>query len=455
MNSVLLRRAASYNAASISDIVRGALRASGFDRGWFANLGHPALVVVKPNWVQESHERQPGVWESIITHPEVVVAVVGALAGAMEGRGVIAICDAPHTYATFEKILERGRLVDRLEHLRRKWPELTIESLDLRREIWIRREEVVVERRPNVEDPRGYVKVDLGNESLLYRHRGEGRFYGADYDVGIVNDHHRGETQEYLIAGTAMKCDLFVNLPKLKTHKKTGITCCLKNLVGINGDKNWLPHHTEGSPADGGDEFPDLTWREILEGGLKRRGRALASRSPRLGGWIFRKMRNAGKQVLGGSDRVIRNGNWSGNDTCWRMALDLNRALLHGNLDGSWRAAGQARPYLAIVDGIVGGEGEGPLCADPVRSGVLFAGTDPAVVDAVACRLMGFEPRDIPIVARAFDEHRWPIASQPLEGIRVDDGREGRTIPLQQVSPAVPGGFKPHFGWPDLRRKAA
>ena len=55
-----------------------------------------------------------------------------------------------------------------------------------------------------------------------------------------------------------MKCDLFVNLPKLKTHKKTGITCSLKNFVGINGDKNWLPHHTEGVPANGGDEFPSF-----------------------------------------------------------------------------------------------------------------------------------------------------------------------------------------------------
>jgi hypothetical protein len=35
-----------------------------------------------------------------------------------------------------------------------------------------------------------------------------------------------------------------------------GMTCALKNLVGINANKNWLPHHTEGTPEQGGDQFP-------------------------------------------------------------------------------------------------------------------------------------------------------------------------------------------------------
>ena len=33
--------------------------------------------------------------------------------------------------------------------------------------------------------------------------------------------------------------------------------------------------------------------------------------------------------------------------------------------------------------------------------GVLFAGNNPAIVDAVACRLMGFDPQLFPIVIRA------------------------------------------------------
>jgi uncharacterized protein (DUF362 family) len=412
------------------------------------------LVVVKPNWIQESHEYRPTVWEPVITHPGVVLALLEALAEAMGGRGTICLCDAPHTYADFDAIVRRGGLRDAIRDMKERWPRLDFELLDLRREVWIRKEEVVVERRPTPQDPRGYVRLDLGKESLLYRHAGEGRYYGADYDSRVVNEHHRGEVHEYLISGSPMACDLFVNVPKLKTHKKTGITCCLKNLVGINGDKNWLPHFTEDTPERGGDEFSEDVVAHRVEHYVKKAGQRMASSVPGLGTWLFRKTRNVGKRVLGDSQTVVRAGNWHGNDTCWRMALDLNRALLYGNQDGSWRDAGRPKRYLAFVDGIVGGQGDGPLCPDPVASRVLLAGRNPAVLDAVASRLMGFDPLSLPIVSRAFENHRWPIADRPLEEIVVLDERVGARVPLRRLEPAVPGGFKPHFGWMVLRRSA-
>jgi hypothetical protein len=256
---------------------------------------------------------------------------------------------------------------------------------------------------------------------------------------------------EYLLSGAAIRCDLFVNLPKLKTHKKTGMTCCLKNLVGINGDKNWLPHHTRGSPARGGDEFPDDGWHARVERALKGRGQRWALRSPRFGGWMYRKARRAGMGALGDSENTVRNGNWQGNDTCWRMALDLNRILLYGNPDGTMRDAGRRKPFFAVVDGIVGGEGNGPLCPDAVEANVVVTGTDPAAVDAVCCRLMGFDPGKIPLVREAFAPHRWPVATCSMDEIEVLDERVGRTVSLSEVEPAVEGGFMPHFGWPDIR----
>ena len=302
----------------------------------------------------------------------------------------------------------------------------------------------------NVPDPRGYVELNLAQHSLFYGYAGEGRYYGADYDAGVVNGHHCGLAQEYLLAGTPMGCDLFVNVPKLKTHKKTGITCSLKNLVGINGDKNFLPHHVQGTPRAGGDEFPDERLANRLESRVKRVGFKLALQLPVVGTWSYRKMRNVGKAVLGDSRRTIRNGNWEGNDTCWRMALDLNRALLFGNPDGTWRPADRPRRYLSIVDGIVGGEGDGPLCPDAVASGVLIGGSSPAAVDAVACRLMGYDPALFPIVRHSFDRHPLPIAPCDLEGVTVVDERFGSETPLDQVRPALSRPFRPHFGWKSL-----
>ncbi len=420
-------------------------------RAWLAEARPDRLVVVKPNWIQESHQHDPAVWEPVITHPNLVLAVVGKIAEATQGQGTIALCDAPHTYANFEAILARGRLRDRLQLIQNQWPDLKIEITDLRRETWITQDDVVVDRRPNPHDPRGYTRLNLGRDSLFFGHWGEGHYYGADYDTNELHQHHHGEVHEYLIAGTPMHCDLFVNLPKLKTHKKTGLTCCLKNLVGINGDKNWLPHHCEGTPRSGGDEFPAGGWRVELERALKRVGRRAAQSVPGLGPWLFRQMRSAGKQVLGDSETTIRNGNWFGNDTTWRMALDLNRALLYGNVDGSWRDGTQPKRYLAIVDGIVGGEGNGPIAPDAVNADLLIAGDDPAAVDAVAARLIGYAVDELPIVRHAFDAHRWPIRAHDVDAVRVWDERLADTCTLADLAPAKPGGFRPHFGWTTLR----
>lgn len=410
------------------------------------------LVVVKPNWIQDSHEFRPDVWEPVITHAAVLLTVIEVLAEHMQGRGAIALCDAPNTYADFPAIAARGGLDRALERLRGRFPQLSLEVIDLRREVWLRKEEVVVERRENPHDPRGYTRLDLGRDSLLYGHHGEGRFYGADYDDRVVNRHHHGEVQEYLLAGTPMACDLFVNLPKLKVHKKTGITCCLKNLVGINGDKNWLPHYTQFGPERGGDEYPKQRLANTIETYLKKVGQRFAAAIPGVGPFLYRKVRNTGKTFLGDSEVTLRNGNWIGNDTCWRMALDLNRGLLYGRHDGSFREPPEVRNYIAFVDGIVGGQGSGPLCPDPADSRVMIFGDNPAVVDSVAAHLIGFEPSALPIIRAAFERHRWPIADRPLSEVTVWDGRRGAEIRLEDVEPALEGGFQPHFGWVDVKR---
>ncbi len=54
------------------------------------------------------------------------------------------------------------------------------------------------------------------------------------------------------------------------------------------------------------------------------------------------------------------------------------------------------RPHLAIVDGTVGMEGLGPGAGRARPLGVVLAGTDAYAADAVACRLMGVDARQIP-----------------------------------------------------------
>jgi uncharacterized protein (DUF362 family) len=52
-------------------------------------------------------------------------------------------------------------------------------------------------------------------------------------------------------------------------------------------------------------------------------------------------------------------------------------------------------PDLAIVDGIVGMEGDGPLNGTAKAMGVLVMGCDPVAVDATCCRLMQFDPERV------------------------------------------------------------
>jgi uncharacterized protein (DUF362 family) len=63
--------------------------------------------------------------------------------------------------------------------------------------------------------------------------------------------------------------------------------------------------------------------------------------------------------------------------------------------------AGSVRPGYAIIDGIVGMEGNGPISGEPIASGVLVFADDPVAADAVGASLMGFDPDQIPYLSEA------------------------------------------------------
>jgi len=52
-------------------------------------------------------------------------------------------------------------------------------------------------------------------------------------------------------------------------------------------------------------------------------------------------------------------------------------------------------PDYVVTDAIVAGEGQGPMHAAPVSLGALIAGRSGVAVDAVSCRLAGYEPADV------------------------------------------------------------
>src|SRR5450755_3820244 len=74
---------------------------------------------------------------------------------------------------------------------------------------------------------------------------------------------------------------------------------------------------------------------------------------------------------------------WAGID---RAILDINAAV---------------RPDFAIVDGIIGMEGNGPIQGTSKSCGLLILGDDPVAVDATCVRLMGLRPEKVVYLAKA------------------------------------------------------
>ena len=61
------------------------------------------------------------------------------------------------------------------------------------------------------------------------------------------------------------------------------------------------------------------------------------------------------------------------------------------------------RNTFAIVDGIIGMEGNGPIQGTPKPAGVLVMGSDLVAVDATCCRIMGINPEKVDYLRMAAD----------------------------------------------------
>jgi uncharacterized protein (DUF362 family) len=91
-------------------------------------------------------------------------------------------------------------------------------------------------------------------------------------------------------------------------------------------------------------------------------------------------------------------------------------------------------PDLAIVDGIVGMEGDGPLNGTPKEMGVLVMGCDLVAVDATCCRLMKLDPERVGYLILAGRKKLGLLAERQIE--QVGETIEGRARPFDTV---------PHF----------
>ncbi len=403
-------------------------------------------VFIKPNMIAHKHTNSEA-WIDVITHGSVIRPVVDYVFIALRGEGSITIGDAPQTDSIFDKIIAHMGLPE-LQAYYREHLQFPVELLDLRDEHWIEKDGIYVETVKLQGDPRGGVSVDLGGLSHFEEFDDKNKtYYGAFYDTTETNDHHRGGRHEYAISKTPIDADVFIGIPKLKTHKKCGLTVNLKGLVGINANKNWLPHYCIGSPAEGGDQFPGNGAKGRLENSIVLWMKKHLVKGSRPALFAARKLKKLGYRVFGGTEKVVRSGNWHGNDTVWRMSVDLNRILFYANADGTLRSAGSGKRFFSVVDGVVAMDGNGPVTGDPMNAAVLIAGDNPVAVDAVSAKLMGFDPAKLPIIHCNLGAHELPLFTGGYENILTTSNHAPWHKGLHEWLPSDVLAFRPHFGW--------
>lgn len=350
MHRVAIEHADNYRIEIIKNTLRKCFDDLGFPkRNPLEGVVHPGdTVFIKPNWVASRWRAScphKDTLYCVITHPHVIEAVADFVAEALNGKGKIIIGDNPSIDADFRELME----FTEIEKIKEKYT-IPVQILDLRPlvcdDLKKYGKKNLMVSQPG--DPAGMVKVNLGRDSLLYG-LDSTRFRGVFDERDETIASHTGETQLYTYARSLYDADVYISIPKLKTHQKVGATLNLKGLVGTISNKNQLVHWQVGYPEIQGDEYPS---REEYEAGQ--------------------------------SANVKHRGAWPGNDTIWRMVGDLYKGMKQ-----------KERRYFSVIDGIVAGEGQGPFCPTSKNANTIIVGEDLLATDIAAVRYMGLDPMKV------------------------------------------------------------
>lgn len=391
---------------NVYDGVRQVFRLAGLDSSNFGGrewnpLGQfirPGMnVLVKPNLVMDVNPAGHGT-DCLYSHPSVIAAVIDYVAVALGGKGSIVLADAPMQSCDFEALVSQSGLRDLVEWYREQG--VSIELMDLRG--LKSAEDGPSLNQTIVKDAMGKV-IDLGPESA-FSELPSSRIDSlriTNYDPAELKKHHTSDKHEYFISDALLNADIVVNIPKVKTHRKAGITGALKNMVGVNVRKEYLPHHANGSKAEGFDEY------ETPSAFKRASDRILDMKNGKLGtshilmhgafNFFIAGFGHIGKKLSGDP---FSEGSWFGNDTIWRTVLDLNKIVFHADKEGVMRDERQRR-MVVIGDMVTIGQGEGPLVPEPGSWKMLTFSDDPVVHDVAMARLMGTDEALIPTVHEA------------------------------------------------------
>jgi len=107
------------------------------------------------------------------------------------------------------------------------------------------------------------------------------------------------------------------------------------------------------------------------------------------------------------------------------MGAMTPKGSMHSNLNSNIAdLASIIKPSIAVIDGIIGGEGH-ESSGNPVQMNLVIAGLDPVAVDTVGAAVMGIPPKDVKHLLLAekkglgtCDLNQIKIVGEPIERVR-------------------------------------
>lgn len=404
--------------------------------GGFINPGNK--IVIKPNWVREMNPVNQDI-SGLVTHPSIIRAIIDYCLIALKGKGQIIIGDAPIQSADYE-LLKTRLQVDELIGFYKGKTSIPITVEDFRKEIKMYGSSGEV-RVHQVFEEKEFVEVNLQDKSYLSPVISDFRkFRVTNYNPAKMFGYHSPGKNIYVISRSVLDADVIIHVPKLKTHRKAGITCCLKNNVGINGSKDALVHHMKGSKPSGGDAYPSanpLKWlKETL---YEMRERTTGKGTQRFLTFLIGLNDGLLKRI--GSNPVFE-GSWYGNETLWRMLLDINNILFYSDSKGVIRDMEQRKVFY-VVDGIIGGEKDGPLKPDNKFAGLIIGGWNPVLIDMISAVLIGYDFRKITSIKKALENKFLGFGeNDPEKSSMTSNGNDIKFSEIRAVTK-----FEPTSGW--------
>lgn len=406
-------------------------------------------VLIKPNLVMNCNSAEKDAekqLDCLVTHPSIVRCLFDYVYIALQGKGKIIVADAPVQDCDFEKLLEESGYGELFSYLKEKeTADFSVVTADLR-DVVLRSDNGNLVQCKNMHSGYQNVVVDLKETSYFQEIKDKRKFRVTNYAAKDTVEHHNNGKNEYCISEVVLEADVIIGIPKLKTHRIAGYTAALKNMIGVNAKKEYLPHHRQGNKENGGDEYAEK--HEVLKY-LNTKGNdvknwALKYHYDWMKNWANEFSRRVGRILDKKEENRKKFGMWYGNDTIWRTILDVNHIVYYFGKDRIMHDEVQ-RTVLHFGDMIVCGEKEGPLHPSYKKVGGILFSDNPVEFDYCAVKLMGFDYKKFPTLIHALNDRK--LCGENVDRIILHSNHKEFNKAVNDIS--ISFQFEPSKGWSD------